>query len=213
MNTTPALTLYHYWRSSCSWRVRWALAVKGVPYTSVPVNLLTNEQKSEAYLRVNPMGQVPTLVVDGAPLSDSMALLEFIEESWPTPALLPGDPLGRARVRRLSQLITSGIQPLQNLGVMRHLSDDPAVQKAWCRHWIERGMDAWEAAAAPLAGLYCHGDHLSFADLCLIPQMYNAERFSLDLSRWPTAEAIYRRCLVLPSCEEAAPHNQPGATP
>ena len=203
-----ALTLYHYWRSSCSWRVRWALALKGLAYESIPVNLLTAEQLGEDYLRLNPMGHVPLLVEDGWAVADSIAIIEYLDQRHPSPALLPSDPRDRAHVRRLANIVASAIQPLQNLGVMRRHDPSKVVQDEWCRHWIDKGLRAYEAIAAPKAGAFSFGDEVTMADLCLIPQIYNAHRFQMELDDYPLCAAIYERALNLPSCDAAAPHNQ-----
>ena len=200
-----ALELYHYWRSSCSWRVRWALALKGLAYEPIAVNLLDASQKSEQYRALNPMGQVPCLVIDGHPFADSIAIMEYLDELHPTPALLPADGRARAHVRRLVNLVASGIQPIQNLGVMRHHSPEKAEQIAWNRHWITEGLKAYEAAIAPEAGAYSFGGSLTMADLCLVPQVYNAHRVKVEMSAFPKVAEIYDRCRALESCQAAAP--------
>ena len=205
-------TLYHYWRSSCSWRVRWALELKGCSYESHAVNLLESQQLSDDYLRLNPMGLVPAMVVDGVPIGDSIAIIEYLEEAFPFPPLLPLKALDRAHVRQLANIVASGIQPIQNLAVMRKHHPEKAEQVAWCRHWIDKGLKAFERLATPKAGNFSFGDEITLADLCLIPQVYNAKRFKLDMSDYPLLNSIYERSLALPSCDAAAPHNQPGAT-
>ncbi|WP_218110247.1 maleylacetoacetate isomerase [Oligoflexus tunisiensis] len=209
----PALTLYHYWRSSCSWRVRWALAMKGVSYESVPVNLLQGEQKSEAYLAMNPTGQVPTLKVGDRLLTESLAILEWLEETYPHEPLLPKDPWERARVRELTLMVVAGIQPVQNLKVGRFYSEDQRQREAWNQHFIEEGFDAIEKKLAGTKGPYAFGQSLTFADIALVPQVYNALRFSVEMRRFPRIEAIYTHCLKTDECEKAAPHRQPGAQP
>lgn len=206
-----ARILYHYWRSSCSWRVRWALALKDLPFESRPVHLLHDEQVAAAYLALNPMGQVPALVTDGVALADSVAIIEYLEEVHPSPPLLPAEPLARAHVRRLANIVASGIQPLQNLGALRLHSPEKAEQRSWSRHWIDKGLRAYEVAAAPQAGAFSFGDTVTLADLCLIPQVYNALRFKLDMAPYPLVAAIYERALATPACDAAAPHNQDGA--
>ena len=205
------LTLYHYWRSSSSWRVRWGLNIKALEYQSVAVNLLEGEQKSPQFQTLNPMLQVPCLVVDGRPMAESMAILEFLDEVAPTPSLLPGDAFQRAHIRRLAEIINAGTQPMQNLAVMKRYSADREEQQVWCRHWVEKGLAAYEDACRAQAGQFSFGDEVTLADLYLIPQCYNAKRFSIDLGSFALLEGIYKRALELPSCEAAAPHNQPGA--
>lgn len=205
------LKLHHYWRSSSSWRVRWALEHKGVKYESVPVNLLQNEQRSAAYTQKNPMQNVPMLEVDGRPLTESIAIMEWIEETYPTPALLPADAASRATVRELTQIIASGIQPIQNLKVMQFFSSDAKERERWAHHWISQGLKAVEQRLRQTAGTFAVGGELTMADLCLIPQVYNAIRFNVNLDELPICRRIYEHCLKLPSCDKAAPHNQPGA--
>jgi len=208
------LTLYHYWRSSCSWRVRWALALKGVPYTSVPVNILTEEHRSPAYLAKNPAGFLPSLEIDGRPYGESLALIEWIDETWPEPPLKPEDPLARLHVRQLALTIVAGTQPLQNPAVLKHvLPLDEAARKTAAQHWIKRGLGIYEALlAGGRPGRYSWADRVTLADLCLIPQVYNALRFDVDLGPYPVVRGIYERCLKTPECDQAAPHTQPGAS-
>lgn len=205
------LTLYHYWRSSCSWRVRWALAIKGLPYESKPVNLLQGEHKTPAYAKLNPSMSVPTLVTQGTPITDSLAILEWLEEKFPKPALLPSSPLDKAKVRELAYVIHSGTQPVQNLKVMQFHSPEQSERNRWAAHWIREGLNAFEKRVRQSAGTYCVGGQVTLADLCLVPQCYNAERFNVALKEFPTLKGIYERCLNLKECEAAAPHNQPGA--
>lgn len=213
-------TLYHYWRSSSSWRVRWALMLKGVDFEAVAVNLLRGEQQAADYVAKNPQGLVPLLTVPtGAggvvQLSESMAILEYLEEAYPQPALLPVDALGRARVRQLAQVIVADTQPLQNLSVLRHISSEPAAQKVWAQKYISRGFDAYEALLAQpgwpscgsggSAGRYSYGDSVTMADLCLVPQVYNALRQELDLARWPRLQAVYLAALATEAAQRSAP--------
>jgi maleylacetoacetate isomerase len=208
-----ALTLYHYWRSSCSWRVRWALALKGLSYESVPVNLLQGEHRSDSYLAMNPNGQVPTLKVGDRYLSESMAIIEWLEESYPYAPLLPKDPWDRALVRELSMMVVSGIQPVQNLKVQRHYSEDQKMREAWSRHFIEEGFQALEKKLETYSGPYAFGETLTLADIALVPQVYNALRVGVEMRRYPRIEAIFSHCIKTDECEKAAPHRQPGAQP
>jgi len=208
----PSLTLYHYWRSSSSWRVRWALAIKGVPYKHSPIDLLHDAHKSPDFMRLNPSGFVPALLIDGKCYGESMALLEWIEETWQHRPLLPNAPLARLHVRQLCQTIVSGIQPLQNLSAQHRHSDNKEAQKEWARHWIERGLQTYEQLLYEHhPGTYSAGGDITMADLCLIPQVYNAQRFGVNLERLPLIHTIYQNCLKTSECQESAPHNQPGA--
>jgi maleylacetoacetate isomerase len=208
-----ALTLYHYWRSSCSWRVRWVLALKGLAYESVPVNLLQGEQKAEAYLSVNPSGQVPTLKVEGRCLSESMAIIEWLEETYPYEPILPKDPWDRAVVRELALMVVAGIQPVQNLKVGRFYSEDQKQREAWNKHFIEEGFQALEKKLAAYPGPFAFGSQVTLADIALVPQVYNALRVGVEMRRFPRIEAIYSHCIKTDECEKAAPHRQPGAQP
>ncbi len=207
------ITLNHYWRSSSSWRVRWALEIKGKSYSSRPINLLKNEQLTPAYLAKSPLGLVPTLTYQGQSLTGSIAIIEWLEERYPTPALLPSNPWDKAKVRELASIIYSDTQPVQNLRIMRRHSSDPNQQQRWAYQAIEHGLTAFEQLLRSCSGSFCWGGQLTLADLCLIPQVYNAHRFKVDMGKFPICERIYRTCLALPSCDRAAPHNQPGATP
>lgn len=203
--------LYHYYRSSSSWRVRWALELKGLSYTAIAVNLLKSEQQQEGYLAKNPLGLVPALELDGHLLAESVAILEYLEERFATPALLPKDPLGRARVRQLVQIISADTQPLQNLSVLRHIGKlDPSAEapKEWARHYISRGFTAYEALLNKPdwpRGVYSHGDTLSMAELCLIPQCYNARRQGMDLGSWPRIAAIEAAALATAAAQRSHP--------
>ncbi|SMF20734.1 maleylacetoacetate isomerase [Pseudobacteriovorax antillogorgiicola] len=207
------LTLYHYWRSSCSWRVRWALELKKIPYQSVAVNLLKNEQQDPVYTQKSPAGLVPCLEFGGQYLSESIAILEWLEERYPQMPLLPRNLWDRAKVRELVGLIASDTQPIQNLKVLKFRSSDQKERAVWAKHFISEGLVAYEKAIQKTVGTYSFGGQITFADLCLIPQVYNAHRFNVDMNQLPYCEAIYQRCLKLPSCDAAAPHNQPGAQP
>ena len=211
------LILRSYWRSSCSWRVRIALNWKGLSYQTIPVHLVADggHQHQTEHRSLNPMRELPVLLVDGQPLAQSVAIMEFIEEQYPSPPLLPKDPFGRARVRQLTEIINSGIQPIQNLRVMQRLGKDFAqpksAQLAWSRGWIERGFVAFHELAEQYGGAYCVGNQLSFADLCLVPQLYNGRRFQVDLSAFPKLLAIEERLSKLPAFIDAHPDNQPDA--
>ena len=213
------LRLYGFWRSSATYRVRIALGLKGLAFEYVPINLARDggEQFSEAFRAVNPQSRVPALEAGGQVLLQSMAILEWLEETYPSPPLLPADPGGRARVRSLAQLIAADIQPLQNLAVTKYLREvlhaDDAATGTWLVEWIGRGMSALEArlSAEPGTGRFCHGDAPTHADLCLVPQCHAARRFGVDPARYPTISRIEAACLELEAFRVAAPERQPDA--
>lgn len=217
MEETARLKLYHYWRSSSSWRVRWALAHKGIEPEYVAINLLGDDAESPEHKARSPLGVVPVLEIpnpSGEPthLTESLAIIEWLEEMQPRPALLPRDPMLRARVRQLAEIINSGIQPLQNLGPQYMVSDDPEKRKAWCRHWITQGLDAYESVVRKTAGRFSVGDNVTVADLCLVPQCYSARRYDIDLGRWPTLARIEAEGLKVDACRQTAPEQfQPKA--
>lgn len=212
-----SLRLYNYWRSSASWRVRIALHLKGVPYEYVPVSLLHGgEQRSDAYRARNPMAQVPTLEWEEGGvtrrLTQSIAILEYLDARFPAPPLLPADPYLRARAMALAEVVNSGIQPLQNLEPQRYvrevLKGDAA---AWTAHFIGRGMAALEALAAETAGRFLVGDELTIADVCLVPQMTAARRFGADPAALPTLTRVEATCGELDAFRAAHPERQPDA--
>ncbi len=207
------LELYSYWRSSSSWRVRIALALKGLDYTYHAVPLLEAAHLTDAHLNRNPMGQIPVLTVDGTPVSQSMAILDLLEHLAPTPSLLPDAPLKRAQAIALAETVNAGIQPAQNLALLVEIEAlaGAAARKAWGRKWIDKGLAAFEASLAATAGEFCVGDAVSWADICLIPQLYNARRFGCDLSGLPRVLAVESRCAALPAFVAAHPDQQPDA--
>jgi maleylpyruvate isomerase len=213
------MQLYSYFRSSAAYRVRIALNLKGIAYDYAPIHLLKDggQQLAQAYTRLNPTALVPTLVDDGAVLVQSMAIIEYLDETSPQPSLLPGGPLDRARVRALAQTIACDIHPLNNLRVLRYLKRELNVpddaRDAWYVHWVEGGLLALEAmlASSPHTGRYCHGDTPTLADICLVPQLFNARRLKCDLRAMPTVQRIDAACLELPAFVQAAPENQPDA--
>lgn len=211
------MKLYSYWRSTCSWRVRIALHWKGVAHETVPVHLLADggQQRHDDYLVRNPMAQVPLLELEADSgergvqrIGQSLAILAYLEERFPAPALLPGDPYLRARARQLAELVASGIQPLQNLSVTQHLDQLGQDSKAWLRHWVGRGLRAFDATARDTRGDFCVGDQVSWADLCLIPQLYGARRFGIDLTEVPALLAIEERCQEIDAFWRAHPDQQ-----
>ena len=211
------MKLHTYFRSSCSYRVRIALYWKGLPFESDFVHLRRGEQRRDERLARNPQGLVPTLEDGELVVSQSFAILEYLEEQYPEPPLLPKQPAGRARARQIALAIACEIQPLQNLGPVRVLRLDFGLSEAdttrYCRDLIQRGLADVEAllAGSMATGLCCHGDTPTFADLCLIPQVYNARRFDCDLSACPNVERIDAHCAGLEAFSRAAPHAQPDA--
>lgn len=209
-----ALTLYSYWRSTTSLRVRAALNLKGVAYEIRPVNLLDGEHRGAAYRAMNPGAGVPALgLEDGTVLSQSLAILDWIEETWPEPPLLPSDPLARAKVRAAAQVIALDIHPVNNLKILGQLKSMGHSQDAcvgWMHHWMTEGFAAYQAML-PDAGRYSFGDSLTQADLCLVGQMVNARRWSLDLSAFDRLTAIDAAARALPEIAAALPEAQPDA--
>jgi maleylacetoacetate isomerase len=202
------LVLYDYWRSSASYRVRIALNLKGADYERVPIDLLESEQKSEAYRARNPQGFVPMLEADGARLTQSLAIMTWLEDKLPEPALLPADPDERAHVLALTLTIAADIHPVNNLRVMKRLAAlgiEQAARDDWYRHWMREGFDALEALAAPRAGRFLFGDAVGWADVCLVPQMYNARRFELAPDAWPTLARAEAAAAALPPFAAAHP--------
>lgn len=212
-------TLYGYFRSSAAYRVRIALNLKGLDYDQIPVNLVKGEQRGGEHLARNPQGLVPSLVLDdSAVVNQSLAICEYLDEVHPEPALLPVNALERARVRALAQSVACEIHPLNNLRVLKYLvreiGADEAAKLAWYHHWIAEGFTALEATLSndPSSGDFCHGDTPTLADICLVPQVYNAERFECDLSAYPTIQRIAGNCRTLPAFQKAAPQAQADAS-
>jgi maleylpyruvate isomerase len=213
------MQLYSYFRSSAAYRVRIALNLKGLPYTYTPVHLLKEggQQLKADYTRLNPLALIPTLVDGPVVLTQSLAIIEYLEETHPLPPLLPSTPVARARVRALAQCIACDMHPLNNLRVLRYLTHElklpDEARDAWYRHWVETGLLALERmlADSPDTGTYCHGDMPTMADTCLIPQVFNARRLNCDLSEMPTIRRIEADCCALPTFAQAAPENQPDA--
>lgn len=211
------MKLYNYFRSSTSYRVRIALALKGLPYEYVAVNLLSGAQRQADYQGMNPEGLVPLLVLDdGRRLSQSMAIMEYLDEAHSAPPLMPGDALGRARVRALAQIIACEIHPLDNLRVLKYLVHELGVSHAakdtWYRHWVRQGLLAYEARLAEQPAPFSHGDEPTLADCCLIPQIYNAQRMACDLSGLPHVMRVFDACTALPAFAQAHPSACPDAT-
>ncbi|EJI85978.1 MULTISPECIES: maleylacetoacetate isomerase [Alishewanella] len=211
------MKLYSYWRSSAAYRVRIALNLKQLSFETIPVHLLKDggQQHSSAYQALNPAELVPTLVDEQGSLSQSLAIIEYLDETYPEPRLLPQEPFARAKVRALALDIACDLHPLNNLRVLQYLTGELALDEAqklrWIQHWLTLGFNALEQKLQQTAGQYCYGDDVSLADLCLVPQVYNALRFNLDLSRYPLISRIYQHCLQLAAFALAAPEQQPDA--
>jgi maleylpyruvate isomerase len=213
------MKLYDYFRSSASYRVRIGLKLKGLEYESVPVHLLRDggEQLKASYRAVNPSALVPALEDNGATITQSLAILEYLDEVYPMMPLMPRDALGRARVRSLAQAIACDIHPINNLRVLRYLVKqaglDEDAKNAWYVHWVQEGFAALETqlASSGDTGRFCHGDTPTIADCCLVPQVYNASRFNIDLAPYPTIAAIDAACRELPAFIAAHPAQQPDA--
>jgi maleylpyruvate isomerase len=212
------MKLYTYFRSSAAYRVRIALNLKGLAYEAVPVHLLRGggEQLQAAYRAVNPAAMLPTLEDDsGATFTQSLAIIEYLDETHAATPLLPADAAGRARVRALAQTIACDIHPLGNLRVLKYLVHELKVadeaKAAWSRHWITEGFAALEAMLAGSAhtGRFCHGDQPTLADCCLVPQVFNALRFEVDMARFPTIARIHANCSELEAFSAAHPSKQP----
>lgn len=198
--------LYSYFRSSCSWRVRIVLAHKGIEYDTKPIHLLNQEQVSDEYKQLNPMGQVPALVVNDRTLTQSLSIMEYLEEAYPQKPLLPKDLLLRAKVREICEIIGSGIQPLQNLSVLQKVGEG---KMEWGHFYINKGFVALEQVLAKSAGKYSVGDEISFADCCLVPQVFNANRFKVDMAAFPTISRVHDALSSLETFKAAHPTNQP----
>ncbi len=207
--------LYDYWRSSAAYRVRIALNLKGVAYQQTSIDLADGAQREPSYRgTVNPQGLVPTLAINGVTLTQSLAIMEYLDETIPEPAFLPADPVDRATIRALAQVVACDIHPVNNLRILKYLKNVLGQQQeainTWYRHWIAEGFSALESHAGKWA--FLSGEAPGFADICLVPQMYNARRFDLDLTPYPRLVAIDAACSALPAFEKAAPENQPDAT-
>jgi maleylacetoacetate isomerase len=213
------LKLYGYWRSSAAYRVRIALNLKGLDHQAESVHLLREggEQHSEPYSKLNPQELVPVLMHGNRVLRQSLAIIEYLDETWPDPPLLPATARDRARVRGIAQLLACDIHPLNNLRVLQFFESTWNVpqpeREMWVRHWVEDGFEALERLLQenPSTGDYCEGDTPTLADCCLVPQVYNATRFGVDMTAYPTLQRINTACLAMPAFERARPENQPDA--
>ena len=211
------MKLYGYWRSSAAYRVRIALNLKQLSYDNLPVHLVKNggEQHSDRYKLLNPAELVPTLIDDGLTLNQSLAIIEYLDEVYPEPTLLPQEPAARAVVRALALDIACDIHPLNNLRVLQYLTGPLALSEAqklqWITHWLSTGFAALERRLQDTAGQFSVGDEVTVADLCLVPQVYNAQRFALDMSVYPTISSVHNHCQQLAAFALAAPEQQPDA--
>jgi maleylacetoacetate isomerase len=211
------MRLHGYFRSGTSHRVRIALNLKGLAYEQVPVHLLKGEQRQETYRQLNPQGLVPLLEDGDARISQSLAIMEYLDRTHPEPPLLPKDPIGEARVRSLALICACEMHPLNNLRVLRHLKRslglDQAQRDAWCRHWMEEGFKALEQrlAGEPETGRFCHGSQPTLADACLVPQVVSAARWGTDMTPYPTVRRVHDACMELQPFVRAMPANQPDA--
>jgi maleylacetoacetate isomerase len=209
------MKLYTYFRSSAAFRVRIALNLKGVEYEAVPIHLGRDEHRDDRYREVNPQGLVPAIEDNGVVLSQSLAIIEYLDTRYPEPQLLPEDPVERAHVQSLAQLIACDTHPLNNLRVLKYLRaelglDEPAVER-WYRHWVAESFRGLEVELARSSGPYCVGAEISLADVCLVPQVFNARRFGCDLAPYPRLLDIASRLEEHEAFRAAAPGNQPDA--
>jgi maleylacetoacetate isomerase len=208
------MKLYNYFRSSASFRVRIALNLKGLAYDYISVHLAKGEHKQPAYAAIAAEGLVPLLDTGAVKLGQSMAIIEYLDETYPTPALLPADAVGRAKVRALAQAIACEIHPLNNLRVLQYLANELQVaqdpKNAWYRHWVRLGLLSFEKQLAQLpAAQYCYGVTPTLADCLLVPQIFNGQRFDCDFSELPRTMAVFEACMLLPAFDQAQPKNCP----
>ena len=208
------LQLYSYYRSSAAFRVRIALALKGLEWETIPVNLLQNEHQQSAYRDKNPQGLIPALATGETLLNQSLAIIEYLEEAYPEPALLPQDLMAKARVRALAYQVAMDIHPINNLRVASYIANDlgqgDSGRVQWLHHWMSTGFNGIEASLQQQGsdGRFCFGDSISLADICLIPQVYNAYRFEVPMDDYPLITAIWQHCTSLPAFIQAAPEAQ-----
>lgn len=209
------MKLYGYWRSLAAFRVRIALNLKGIPFEGESMDLIKGDQFSDAYRKINPQMVVPALVDGDTVLTQSMAILEYLEELHPEPALLPADAVGRARVRSIALISVADTHPLVVPRIRKYITQDLGHSEdeltAWIHHWITTGLAAMEEMLAgnPATGVYCHGDSLSLADLCLVPQFGAARLFGIDTAAYPTLQRIFEACMKVPAVFDARPQAQP----
>lgn len=211
------MKLYTYFRSSAAFRVRIALNLKGLSWEHAAISLPKGAHREDAFGAINPQRLVPALIEDGQLLTQSIAIMEYLEEKHPQPPLLPRDPLGRARVRSLALLIACEIHPLNNLRTLQHLKHALGQSEeginAWYRHWVADGLAKFEADLARAAGRgkFCHGDTPTMADCCLVPQIFNAKRYACELAPYPATMRVFEACMALDAFDRAQPAKQPDA--
>jgi maleylacetoacetate isomerase len=216
-NWSATMRLYSYFRSSAAYRVRIVLNLKGLRFETMPVHMLRGggEQHHPEYSRIHPLRLVPSLEIDGLPLTQSLAICEYLEERWPTPPILPIGPAARARVRAIAAAIACDVHPLNNLRALKYLVADLGANEdqklAWYRHWISLGLEGVERmlADSQATGTYCHGDMPTLADTFLVPQVSNALRYHCSTDAYPTTTRIYNHCLKHPAFFSASPDQQP----
>ncbi|CAG9312136.1 unnamed protein product [Blepharisma stoltei] len=211
MSSNMDYTLFSYWRSSCSWRVRIVLSIKNIPHHYHAINLLSGEQKGDEFIEKNPLKQVPYLHGEGVGISQSLAIIHYLEDIQPTPSVLPSTPILRAKMWEICEIINSWIQPLQNLTIINRIEALGGNKTEWAAEVITDGLRAVERVLEQVAGTYCVGDQLTIADACLVPQVYNARRFNVDLTPFPIVSRVTEALLALPEIQRAAPENQPDA--
>lgn len=205
-------TLYNYWRSSCSFRVRIVLAIKNISYNYQSINLGTGQQNSEEFILENPMRQVPYLSGNGVGIGQSLAIIQYLEEVHPTPSVLPSTPALRAKMWEICEIINSYIQPLQNLSILNKIEKIGANKQEWAQEFITDGLKVVEKLLEHTAGRYSIGDQLTVADACLVPQIFNARRFSVDVAQFPHISRVFENLNSLPEIIRASPESQPDAT-
>ncbi|XP_034250454.1 probable maleylacetoacetate isomerase 2 [Thrips palmi] len=216
MNSSKLPQLYSYWRSSCSYRVRIVLNLKEIDYNTVPIDIFKGggEQFSDNYRQINPMKKVPALVIDGHTIVESLNIMQYLEETRPQKSLMPLDVLKRAKVREICEMIQSGIQPLQNVGVVSRFENfvkenQESIKLEWAQYWIIQGFTALNEVLTASAGKYCVGDDITLADCCLIPQVYNARKFKVDMQQFPNLSRVATHLENHPAFYAAHPSNQP----
>ncbi len=206
------LTLFHYWRSSCSWRVRWCLYLKGIPFVSKTVNILAGEHKQREYLQLNPAGYLPTLKINNQFYGESLAILNWLEDEYPQPSIYPKDRLLKLRANQIALTIATGIQPLQNPSALAYFEANPASRHKHAQHFITRGLSLVESLIHDTGHHdFSVSNEVTIADLCLIPQVYNAKRFDIDLTSYPNISRVYANAMLTEACQKASPEHQPDA--
>jgi len=211
------MKFYGYFRSSAAFRLRIAMNLKGLDYDFELINLQAGDQSGAAFKKINPQGRVPALDTGSDILVQSLAIIEYLDELHPEPALLPADALGKAKVRGISNIISCDIHPLNNLAVLNYLWDrlgaDEAARTEWYQHWVKEGFEGVEAilSESPETGRFCYGDTPGLADICLVPQVFNAQRFDCPLDIYPTISRIFETCMEQPAFADAHPMKQPEA--